>query len=61
MFFCTGVGRKNVVLVEELRVRGSWNTNVFFSSNYIKGRKRFMKCSLVQEFLWHIRRSPIAK
>ena len=24
--FCTGVGGKNVVLVEELRVRGSWNT-----------------------------------
>ena len=29
MFFCTGVGRKNVVLVEELRVRGSWNTREY--------------------------------
>ena len=28
MFFFIGVGRKNVVLVEELRVRGSWNTRV---------------------------------
>ena len=26
MFFCTGVGRKNVVLVEKLSVQGSWNT-----------------------------------
>ena len=42
MFFCTGVGPKNVVLVEELRVRGSWNTREYmyhdyqfiFSSNY---------------------------
>ena len=25
MSFCTGVGRKNMLLVEELRVRGSWH------------------------------------
>ena len=25
MSFCTGVGRKNVLSVEELRVRGSWH------------------------------------
>ena len=29
MFFCTGVGRKNVLFIEYMsRVRGSWNTRV---------------------------------
>ena len=60
MFFCTGVGHKNVLLVEELRVRGSWHGTLankcimtadqcIFSSNYLKGLRRLMKCSLVQE------------
>ena len=55
MLFCTGVGRKNVLLVEELRVRGSWNTSnqmyhdyQCIRSNYRKGLRRLMKCSLVQ-------------
>ena len=51
MFFCTGVGRKNVVLVEELRVRvrGTLGNKCIMTINvFIVVIKRLMKCALVQ-------------
>ena len=55
MFFCTGVGRKNVLLVEELEVGGTLTNKCImttdqciFSSNYRKGLRGLMKCGPVQ-------------
>ena len=48
MFFCTGVGRKNVVLVEECEVRGTLGNKFIMTINvFIVGIKRLVKCALV--------------